>query len=895
MKKRLLAMFLAVMMVFSLLPTSALAEATDVPGEEIVTTTSDNEQANNQESTQTNSEQPASDADGAEESGPDNQLTDSTDSNIADDDDDDTINNDNDNDIDDNDDIDDDDDAINNDDNDDENDIDEDDEDADEKDEEEVKLTSYSVSFGDASFTVSNIPENSVVTFVAADASDIETTEGESVYAFYLSVKDSEGQDVAVPGAVSYAVSTPTYAGGAKVFAGEAGSAAPLSPWCLADSFGFSALAQQRIVIVVSAPVMKAMKALAANAEGGTEVTDPCIITIEYIFNENCERFGQEAAQAWSTQIQKGDAYTINVTNPVVLGYQAENGKTVFKKELTAEDTKVSNIKYTVEYEPAEVNYTVIHSWQNVNDTTSYLVHETETKQGFTWSQVGQYLAKQYEGFTANIYDYTTRIAADGSTVVYVNYDRNYYMLSLDLDGGYGAESVYDMYGKTIDPIPNPQKHGYTFAGWDLCTGIVNGEEVYDNVADPLPTTMGNKNVKYRALWAEGKSQYTIAFWYENANNSDYSLAGSKIMDEITIGSEVSSGSLNGESFTGRDNYHFTYNPSMAETQVVAADGSTILNIYFTRNRYSIQFYVCSKSHTHNIGGTTDCNWVCGQTITAKWHADISSYFGGSIAGQESGFPWSVKGEVESVSGQDAQIKDTNLIYKQGKTGRIAIMALMPDATTNYLTNGFAFYAVNGEGTPRYYYYNIQNLDNDNYTPSHYKFTPKYGGFDPEDEAILIEGFDYYTTNPTKKQWDDGYHPDTINYYYNRLSFRYRFINADGKEIQTYGGSAKFGAPLKDLGKKTPPYPDDFEQGAYKFEGWYLDSNYLIPVVWDNNLTMPASPTNKNGDLAITFYAKWEPIIHKVYVYETSDTSETGTIIGDYSAYHGKAVWSSTL
>ena len=79
---------------------------------------------------------------------------------------------------------------------------------------------------------------------------------------------------------------------------------------------------------------------------------------------------------------------------------------------------------YTVTYQPAEVEFTVKHYQQNVSND-EYTLADTETKKGYTESPVGEGLAKtDYTGFYSLLYDTTTTIAADGSTVVEVYYDR---------------------------------------------------------------------------------------------------------------------------------------------------------------------------------------------------------------------------------------------------------------------------------------------------------------------------------------------------------------------------------------------------------------------------------------------------------------------------------------
>ena len=74
--------------------------------------------------------------------------------------------------------------------------------------------------------------------------------------------------------------------------------------------------------------------------------------------------------------------------------------------------------------------------------------------------------AKKYDGCYSLLYDDTVRIAADGSTVIDIKYDRRYYLLNFDLDGGYGVEPIYARFGAPVS-VGTPAKAGYIFAGWD--------------------------------------------------------------------------------------------------------------------------------------------------------------------------------------------------------------------------------------------------------------------------------------------------------------------------------------------------------------------------------------------------------------------------------------------
>lgn len=140
-----------------------------------------------------------------------------------------------------------------------------------------------------------------------------------------------------------------------------------------------------------------------------------CSIEIKYVFAD-----GSQAANSWTASIAKGSSYMRDITSPTVLGYTPNQAVVSINVTNIQQD-----VTYTVTYSPAEVNFTVKRYQQNV-DNDQYTLVETETKKGYTENEVGANLAKTYEGFTALLYDTTTKIAADGSTVVEIYYDRRY-------------------------------------------------------------------------------------------------------------------------------------------------------------------------------------------------------------------------------------------------------------------------------------------------------------------------------------------------------------------------------------------------------------------------------------------------------------------------------------
>ena len=242
------------------------------------------------------------------------------------------------------------------------------------------------------------------------------------------------------------------------------------------------------------------LKAYADEGEGTPDVKTTYSVVINYKFENNTL-----VADPYVATLAAGSPFSATVNFPTVQGYlpYVDN---VQRNSYEINIPSVSeNVTVNVTYKPTNVNYTVIHYQQNV-DNDMYREVERETKQRLTNSQVPE-VAKSYEGFYSLIYE-RPNIAADGSTVIEVYYDRYYYLMTFDLDGGYGTEPIYARYGASIGTPTEPTKPGYAFAGWDKT----------------IPTTMPAANTSYKANWTVGDStKVTVVIWGENADDEEYS------------------------------------------------------------------------------------------------------------------------------------------------------------------------------------------------------------------------------------------------------------------------------------------------------------------------------------------------------------------------------------
>lgn len=641
-------------------------------------------------------------------------------------------------------------------------------------------------------------------------------------------------------------------------------------------------------VDAAAAPVLRspAKVAAAANDAYGTYT-----IIIKYQFAD-----GTQAANPWSATVADGTTYTQDVTSPTVVGYAP------VQPVVHVDSSKAK--EYIVTYQPAEVEFTVKHYQQNVDDD-NYTLADTETKKGYTESPVGANLATTaYEGFYSLLYDTTTKIAADGSTVVEIYYDRYYYLMNFDLDGGYGVEPIYARYGAPIN-VDKPTKPGYSFNGWN----------------PKLPATMPAENTTHKATWNAGTTSYTVVYWYENANDDGYSYVADQKIPDVAPGTSVRSDTYKDANFNNKDAKHFTYNENKAETVTVAGDGSTILNVYFTRNTYTLTFkdgqktLTCGKeehTHTHDgwyykaseieiyyYGGcyppgsyngvgtgkggakkptcgksehthSSKCYTTSDLTITAKYQADIHNNF--PIKDGDETIWWKVPDGTETYGKLDQQtylgsidtMPGENITFKKYDTESGAKIYYYVETLNG--TSGDTTY--NGKN---YTQYKVIDLDYSTNTNLTYK-----------EEFHPITGFTQGDSKPTLPK-DGEVRMQENNYlYYTRNSYKLKFYNYNA-DVAGEGGSVQYEAPLSGYYFE-PEYPSNLEKNAYKFDGWYTTAGcYAGSEVNWATATMPASD--------VTLYAKWVPVTHTVKTYQTeNDLNSSAPAQETWTVSHGKTV-----
>lgn len=614
--------------------------------------------------------------------------------------------------------------------------------------------------------------------------------------------------------------------------------------------------------------VMSAPAAQDAVPADGTPVDDvpelgTYTIIINYVFED-----GEQAANPWSATVATGSTYVQDITSPVVVGYAPDQAVVhVDSAEATT---------YYVTYKPAMVGFTVKHFLQNTTND-AYTLHSSVPMTGLTNSPVGKGLGKSIEGFTTLLYDTSTKIAADGSTEVEIYYDRNYYLMSFDLDGGYGVEPVYARYGAPVS-VGEPTKGGYEFTGW----------------TPAIPAAVPASNLTFKANWKAGTSGFTVVFWYENANPETdgtygYSVAGTYKPADVTPGTEKKSGDYKNQSFTGRDDKHFTFNDQKVETVTIAGDGSTVLNVYFTRNEYTLTFkggdiqITCGKvehSHSHDqcctkTGFHLTCNEKkcpvgyehthrnsCYKTsdlkITAKYGADIHDNF--PIKDGNNTIWWDVPDGCESFKadtmlGSIDTMPGENIVFEKSGAQSGAVLYYYIET----LQGETGTYTHDGKSFKLYKQITLDKECRLTYSEEFHNIT----GFtqwwsDPKFDKMEQGGVAYAGGN----DWS-GYYINEKNYLcYTRNSYNLSFYNYNAY-VSGKGGSVQYEAPLGSY-DFVPDYPANLESNAYAFAGWYTTAECFPGSEADlSKMTMPASD--------VILYAKWTPKTHTVDFYKTAE------------------------
>lgn len=240
--------------------------------------------------------------------------------------------------------------------------------------------------------------------------------------------------------------------------------------------------------------------------------------------------------------------------------------------------------------------YTLNIYTQNIENDDYQL--ETRTMTGTT-GELSAYTAPSREGFTPQDFEQVT-INADGSSVLSVYYNRNYYTLTWNANGGNNLTGTYTSgsvkYGTPIAQ-PSTERIGFDFSGWQ-----------------PNHATMPADNTECIAQWTEkGDTPYTIEHYLQNLDGLTYELDSTDTSKTGKTNTQTSVAAIIYEGFT------FDYK----EDCNIEADGSGVAKIYYKRNSYNLTWLVDGEYITD---GCTNGLTLYGASITAPVNPEKDGY-----------------------------------------------------------------------------------------------------------------------------------------------------------------------------------------------------------------------------------------------------------------------------
>ena len=354
--------------------------------------------------------------------------------------------------------------------------------------------------------------------------------------------------------------------------------------------------------------------------------------------------------------------------------------------------------------------------------------------------------------------------------------------VAFDSDGGSAISQQFVLEGEGIvlDGTTTPKKAGYTFDGWyDGTTKVVNGDMI-------------TKPVTLKAKWKAATVKYTVIHWQENADDNGWSYKESQSMSGIT-GDQTAAAAKSYQGFTAKK----------VTQQTIAGDGSTIVNVYYDRNVYTVTFWTVKWSL---FGSYVKDKEITENRITAKHGANIRAKWPGGI--------WNTKPGGSVFQGN---------------------IDTMP-------VGGDEFFETD-QGSAKAYYY-LADLSG-NYVLDHTDTGASSNATVTKEDRYDITGFTCNISRSAK----DGSRYNGAKFYYDRNSYDVVYVS-NGEVIKTQG--YKYQADISGAGAYTPQRPQSLPE-YYAFDGWYADPEGEEAYTFADR-KMPANN--------VTVYAKWAP--HKV-------------------------------
>lgn len=478
-----------------------------------------------------------------------------------------------------------------------------------------------------------------------------------------------------------------------------------------------------------------------------------------------------------------------------------------YNTEWTAETMPSDDINLYAKWIANDINYFVVLRKEGADGRWS---QTTITQIGKTGEEVTFRPTSFLTQEEAGIYDFPAEvqytISAGDDGTVYLSYARKRFSLTYQLNA---ADATWisnpGVRSFRLGAKPNLltksylTRAGYTFDGWYTDADCTNAFTA---------TAMPAENVTLYAKWiAQGDISYTVEHYQQNVTGDGYTLADTEPMTGATGATTAAAA----KSYTG-------FTAQSFEQQTINGNGSTVVKVYYTRNKYTLTYDLNGSGASWTDGGTTNRSGIY------RFDADVTLLTSSDLGRAGYAFDgWYTDAECTTKFASDKMPAENITLYAKWNAGQV-----------NYTVN-----------------YYLQNVDGSTY-PNTPNDTVEGSGVTGQtvDLQKSFEGFTLRDDAPASIILTADSAQNVANLYYTRNQYTLTFNLGNGVKLDESSASAPTDGSIY-YGAALSTDMTGVKRTGYTFVGWYEDAEY--ETEW-NGTTMPARDLN--------LYAKWDVLTY---------------------------------
>ena len=578
------------------------------------------------------------------------------------------------------------------------------------------------------------------------------------------------------------------------------------------------------LIMLISCAPMDALAAIVP-VSGGTQtssglslksIVKPPVATTTYVFMNGTEEFARQIVKNGETLNNPGTPDSGSPNKEFTGWRDGDNNAPVFGAVTVAETKEITY----------HAQFTDVYFVFFTNEKGEVMV----TKKGANGDTISTdgvtYPVGNEESITAWLDasgSPVSSVTLNGSDVTLTARVEKGHWITYDSQGGTYVAPAFVKGDATTTAPAAPTRPGYTFHHWSETKG---------GAAFDFGQQLDQALTLYAVWTPNANTQYTVIHWWQNANDDGYTYHESETKTGKTgemTAAEGKTYNVNGTNVLGNNVSDRVFTAQAITQETIAGDGSTIVNVYYTRKSYTITFRYRRTQHS---------SWQVLKKLEKKW------------------------GENLKESDWYTYNNDNNYTI-QGSERMIAFLSTMP-------MNGATLNAIGSNGNVNKATYYVEALSSDEsgavqvggrwFIIHHVDQTKGTANYTVGNEdRYPIAGFTLISDMGTQVGGSYG----NAKFYYSRNSYKVIYYNGD----RVYHEAPyKYEEDISNAGSYEPANPPAGIPNNYKFDGWYNDPDGSQKYDFSGK-KMPVG--------GVVVYAKW--------VAPTSSATAFTTIIGGSS------------